>query len=256
MSDTERTDEHDSERFYEQYSEIARLAGSLAHEIKNPLSTIRLNMELLAEELAESDTQQQRRLLRKVEIVRRECTRLEELLNDFLNYARAGALDLMPTNINSPIKEALDFYRPLAAEAHINIIEYLGSDLPMVQLDRKSFHRAFLNLMLNAIQAMPDGGDLVVRTRTYANLVVIDLIDTGTGIDERVIPHIFDAFYSTKQGGSGLGLPMTRRIVEAHGGTIHIQTEPGRGTQFTLAFPSLPRLKAETNNDIIDLVPE
>jgi signal transduction histidine kinase len=199
-------------------------------------------MELLAEELTESDSQQQRRLLRKVEIVRRECTRLEELLNDFLNYARAGALELTPTNVNSPIKEALDFYRPLASESNINIIEYLGADLPLVPLDRKSFHRAFLNLVLNAIQAMPNGGDLVVRTRTYGNLVAMDLIDTGTGIEPQVIPHLFDAFYSTKPGGSGLGLPMTKRIVEAHAGKIHIQTEPNRGTQFTLTFPSLPRL--------------
>lgn len=232
----------EQDRLVEQYSEIARLAGGLAHEIKNPLSTIRLNMELLAEEIAESDSPQLHRLLRKVVTVQRECSRLEELLNDFLNFARAHSLELVPCSVNGPIKEALDFYRPLAAESHIEIIEFLGTDLPTVLLDRKSFHRAFLNLVLNAIQAMPDGGQLVVRTRIYGKYVAIDLIDTGCGIDEKSLEHLFDAFYSTKRGGSGLGLPMTRKIVEAHGGTIHVQTEQGRGTQFTLTFPSLPRL--------------
>ncbi|HBT75391.1 MAG TPA: ATPase [Planctomycetaceae bacterium] len=233
----------DNERLVEQYAEIARLAGGLAHEIKNPLSTIRLNMELLAEELAESvESPQQRRAIYKVEIVRRECLRLEELLNDFLNFARAHKLQLEPNDVNGPIREAIDFYRPLAAESKIEIIEYLSCDLPTVLLDRQSFHRAFLNLVLNAIQAMPGGGELVVRTRSLGNLVAIDLIDTGTGIDEKTLPHLFEAFHSTKRGGSGLGLPTTRKIVEAHGGNIYVQTAIDHGTQFTLTFPSLPRL--------------
>lgn len=233
----------DSAQLLEQYTEIARLAGGLAHEIKNPLSTIRLNMELLAEELSESpETPSQRRALRKVEIVRSECARLEGLLNNFLNFARAHKLQLEPSNINVPIREALDFYRPLATENGIEILEFLASDLPVVQLDRQSFHRALLNLILNAIQAMPHGGELVVRTRSLGNLVALDLIDTGTGIDEKTQPHLFEAFHSTKRGGSGLGLPMTRKVVEAHGGKIYVQTAPDHGTQFTLTFPSLPRL--------------
>ncbi len=233
----------DSAQLLEQYTEIARLAGGLAHEIKNPLSTIRLNMELLAEELSESpETPPQRRALRKVEIVRSECARLEGLLNNFLNFARAHKLQLEPSNINVPIREALDFYRPLATENGIEILEFLASDLPIVQLDRQSFHRALLNLILNAIQAMPHGGELVVRTRSLGNLVALDLIDTGTGIDEKTQPHLFEAFHSTKRGGSGLGLPMTRKVVEAHGGKIYVQTAPDHGTQFTLTFPSLPRL--------------
>ena len=104
-------------------------------------------------------------------------------------------------------------------------------------LDRESFHGALLNLVLNAQQAMPEGGQLVVRTYNTAQGVALDLIDTGCGMDAETQAHAFDAFYSTKRGGSGLGLPTTRKIIEAHGGRITVQSEPGRGTQFTIALP-------------------
>ncbi len=225
-----------------QYEEIARLAGGLAHEIKNPLSTIRLNMELLAEDMKEIDTQQARRAARKITVVQRECHRLEELLNDFLRFARAHHLNLEPSDINQVLREAIEFFRPQAAESNIEVIEYFANDLPTVLLDRRSFHRALLNLIINAQQAMPDGGQLVVRTRPSGDEVTIDLIDTGCGMDTKTLEHLYDAFYSTKRGGSGLGLAMTRKIIQAHRGRMTVQSEPNCGTQFTLALPSLPRL--------------
>ncbi|MDR1958005.1 MAG: two-component sensor histidine kinase [Planctomycetaceae bacterium] len=231
------------DQLVEQYAEIAQLAGGLAHEIKNPLSTIRLNIELMAEDLAEGDSPQDRRVLRKIDIVKRECLRLEELLNDFLNFARAHKLELEPLNVNTQLRETLDFFRPRAVETGIEVIEYYGNNLPTVMLDKRSFHRAILNLVLNAQQAMPEGGQLVVRTRTVGDRVAIDLIDTGCGIEPETIKHLFDAFYSTKRGGSGLGLPTTRKIIEGHGGLIALQSEPGFGTQFTIILPSLKRLR-------------
>lgn len=226
----------------DKYTEIARLAGGLAHEIKNPLSTIRLNVELLAEELGEIDLPQGRRALRKVEIVQRECSRLEELLNDFLNFARAHSIELHPADINQDIREIIEFFRPQAEESGIEITEYLASDLPTVMLDKRSFHRALLNLVLNAQQAMPHGGQLVLRTRSNGNEAAIDLIDTGSGMDEKTLTHLFDVFYSTKRNGSGLGLATTKKIIEAHGGQIAVQSEVNCGTQFTITLPSLPRL--------------
>ncbi|MDR2705497.1 MAG: two-component sensor histidine kinase [Planctomycetaceae bacterium] len=231
-----------NQQLQEQYAEIARLAGGLAHEIKNPLSTIRLNMELLAEDLEEVDLPQGRRALRKIEVVQRECRRLEELLNDFLNFARAHNLELQPSDVNREIREIIEFFRPKAEESKIEIIAYLASDLPTVLLDRRSFHRALLNLVLNAQQAMPDGGQLVIRTRSGGNEIAIDLIDTGFGIDEKTLNHLYDAFFSTKRGGSGLGLATTRKIIQAHGGRIAVQSELNCGTQFTISLPSLPRL--------------
>lgn len=229
----------------DQYTEIAQLAGGLAHEIKNPLSTIRLNMDLLAEDLEGAELPAQRRALRKVETVKSECSRLEELLNDFLDFARSHALQLEPRDVNKQLRDLIEFFRPQAKVTNMEITEYYADNLPMVPLDAKSFRRAVLNLILNAQQAMPDGGQLVVRTRSSGNEVAIDLIDTGEGMDDRVAQHVFDAFYSTKQGGSGLGLPTVRKIMEAHGGRIMLQSEQGRGTQFTLFLPGFARLLTE-----------
>ena len=231
-----------NQRLVEQYTEIATLAGGLAHEIKNPLSTIRLNMELLAEDFADCQTPRERRALTKIATVQRECQRLQGLLDDFLNFARLRRLNLEPTNLNQELERILDFYRPKAEESGIEIICYLDPDLPMVLLDRESFHGALLNLLLNAQQAMPDGGQLVVRTRVTPYGVGLDLIDSGVGMDEETLSKVFRAFYSTKPGGSGLGLPTTRKIVDAHRGLIKVQSEVGRGTQFTVELPVPPRL--------------
>ncbi len=232
-------------KLVDQYTEIARLAGGLAHEIKNPLSTIRLNMELLAEDFSETQSQRERRALAKVEVVQRECQRLQDLLDDFLNFAKAHRLKLRPSNLNRQVKEVLDFYGPKADEARIEVIDYPAVDLPTVLLDREAFHGALLNLLLNAEQAMPQGGQLVVRTYGTADGVALDLIDTGCGMDENTRRQIFDAFFSTKRGGSGLGLPTARKIIEAHGGRIVLQSELGHGSQFTVKLPVPARLPSD-----------
>jgi signal transduction histidine kinase len=234
-----------NQKLVDQYTEIARLAGGLAHEIKNPLSTIRLNMDLLAEEYAGSDSPRDRRALRKVAIVQRECQRLQDLLDGFLSYAKLRRLKIEPSELNGQVRRILDFFRPKAAKAGIELVDYLASDLPTVLLDREAFHAALLNLVLNAEQAMPEGGQLVVRTYGTADGVALDLIDTGCGIDEKTVPHVFDAFFSTKPGGSGLGLPTTRKIIEAHGGQISVDSEPGRGTRFTITLPVPARLPGD-----------
>jgi signal transduction histidine kinase len=240
-------------RLMDQYTEIARLAGALAHEIKNPLSTIRLNMELLAEDLEEAQTPAQRRAAKRIEVVQRECQRLQDLLDDFLQYAKVRHLELRPTDLNKEINEALDFYQPEAVEAGVEIIRYLDPELPSVLLDREAFRGAFFNLILNAKQAMPEGGQLMVRTGSTNSGVAIYLIDTGIGMDERTAAQMFDAFFSTKPGGSGLGLPTTAKIIDAHHGTITVQSEVGRGTQMTVELPVPARLVHETRT--IDLTP-
>lgn len=234
-----------NQKLVDQYTEIARLAGGLAHEIKNPLSTIRLNMELLAEEFTDPENPRDRRALAKVAVVQRECQRLQDLLEGFLNYAKVRRLKLEPTNLNEVVSDVLRFFAPKAKEGRIEVIDYLAADLPTILLDRETFRGALLNLVLNAQQAMPNGGQLVVRTSAQGDRVALDLIDTGCGMDEKTREHAFEAFYSTKPGGSGLGLPTTRKIVEAHGGEISLQSEPGCGTQFVLKFPVLPRLAAD-----------
>ncbi|MCC7474485.1 MAG: sensor histidine kinase [Pirellulales bacterium] len=233
------------QRLMDQYTEIARLAGGLAHEIKNPLSTIRLNMELLAEDLGEPETPAARRAIKRVDVVRRECARLQSLLDDFLNFAKVRRLQLEPTDLNHQIEDVLEFFAPEAAEAGIEIVRYLDPELPSVLLDREAFRQALLNLVINARQAMPEGGQLVVRTAAERGMAVVYLIDTGCGMDDRTATRMFEAFFSTKPGGSGLGLPTTQKIIEAHGGRIGVQSEAGHGTQFTIELPVPPRLPGE-----------
>lgn len=230
------------QRLADQYHEMARLAGGLAHEIKNPLSTIRLNMELLAEDLADGDSPQQRRALRKVEVVQRECLRLQGLLDDFLSFTKVRQLRLEPTDLNAVVAGVLDLFAPQAEQAGVQVFRYLDSDLPTVLLDRESFHASFLNLILNAQQAMPDGGQLTIRTQVIPAGVRLDVIDTGCGMDDRILERMWQTFYSTKSGGSGLGLPTARKIIEAHGGRLNVLSVPGRGTQFTIELPTPPRL--------------
>lgn len=233
----------------DQYTEIARLAGGLAHEIKNPLSTIRLNMQLLAEDLAPEDpdkplTASQKRATKRIDAVQRECNRLQGLLDDFLNYAKVRQLTLEPRDLNREISEALEFFSPVCQEADIEVVPYLDTDLPSVMLDREAFRGALMNLLLNAKQAMPKGGQLVVQTKGHGSMAAVYLTDTGVGMDDRTASKMFDAFFSTKPGGSGLGLPTTAKLIEAHGGTIAVESELGQGTRFTIELPLVARLGA------------
>ena len=249
-------------RLINQYNEIARLAGALAHEIKNPLSTIRLNLDLMAEDLTPPETQRERRTALKLETVRNECKRLQNLLDEFLNYARARSLQLRPGNLNSVVQSVLDFFMPAALDSGIELSAYLSNDLPSVMLDDESFYRALLNLLINAQQAICHSseknasqsevvsqdakaeniGRIMVRTRAEPESVVLEIIDDGPGMNKAVAQKCFEAFYSTKRGGAGLGLPTVKQIVEAHNGKVEVQTEEGKGTRFIITLPILARI--------------
>ncbi len=229
----------------QQYQELAEMAGSLAHEIKNPLSVIRMNMELLAEDFADPQTARDRRALQKMEMVTKQCTRLENLLNDFLRFSRVRNLDLRLGSLNDQVDRVLDLFAAQAQDSNIEVVRYLDSDLPSIRLEAQTLQAALVNLVKNSLEAMPDGGQMIARTRITRTGVALDLIDTGCGMDEATAMKMFDPFYSTKSGGSGLGLPTARKIIEAHGGIIAVHSETGRGTQFTLEFPTPKRLPGE-----------
>jgi signal transduction histidine kinase len=232
------------------YGELAALAGSLAHEIKNPLSVIRMNMDLLGEDFADPATPKERRALAKIEMVSRQCTRLENLLNDFLRFNKVNQLELTLGSLNEQIERVLDLFAAQAAETHVEVVRYLDPDLPSIQLNAETLQAALVNLVKNALEAMPDGGQLTARTRVTRQGVALDLIDTGIGMDERTAMKMFDAFYTTKSGGSGLGLPTARRIIEAHGGRIGVHSEVGIGTQFTLEFPVPARIGGDGSAEV------
>jgi signal transduction histidine kinase len=237
------------EELRRRYAELAALAGSLAHEIKNPLSVIRMNMDLLAEDFGKVETPKERRAVAKIEMVSRQCTRLENLLNDFLRFNKVSQLELTLGSLNEQTARVLDLFTAQADESNIEIVRYLDADLPSIMLNAETLQAALVNLVKNALEAMPDGGQLTARTRVTRQGVALDLIDTGLGMDERTAMKMFDPFYTTKSGGSGLGLPTARRIIEAHGGRIDVDSEVGVGTQFTLAFPTPARLAGDATGE-------
>jgi two-component system sensor histidine kinase HydH len=224
-------------RLRAQYAEIARLAGGLAHEIKNPLSTMSLNLDLLVEDFKGADTQRDKRVLHKLERVRKETGRLNDIVEDFLRFARVQDLKVTPSDLNAVVEDLHDFCEPQAMAQGIVIRTQYDPTLPPVPLDVDLFKQALWNLLRNAHHAMPEGGDLILQTHRDGDDAVLDVTDTGVGMTPDVAAKVFDAFYSTKPGGSGLGLPTTRKIVEAHGGSIALQTEPGQGTRFTVRLP-------------------
>ena len=243
MPDDESTslglaDERDQLRA--QYAEIATLAGGLAHEIRNPLSTIGLNLDLLSEELGECESPRDRRILNKLNVVKRQCQQLNQILDDFLQFARVGKINLRSVDINKTVQEFIDFYSSQAAEQGIDISPHLAANLPAVRLDIDLWRQVLMNLSRNAQQAMPSGGVLELQTFERDGKVVLEIIDNGKGMSQETQARMFEAFYSTKRDGSGLGLPTVRKIVEAHGGTIACESELGRGTRFIITLPAIP----------------
>jgi len=221
----------------DQYAALAELAGGFIHEIKNHLSTLGLNLQLLVEDFQEPENQRERRALERIQRLQGECQRLVDVANDFLRFARIQDLNKKPTSLAKIIENMIDFFSPTARSANIEIKSFVSADLPAVLLDVELFKQAILNLMLNAEQAMPDGGEITIQATNETGSISLSLIDTGKGIPQDVMSKIFQPFFSTRTGGHGLGLPTTRKIVEAHGGSIEVQSEIGRGTKFTIRLP-------------------
>lgn len=222
-----------------QYAEIAELAGGLAHEIKNPLSTIGLNLELLAEDIGEPQSPREHRMLVKVRNVQRECDHLGEILEAFLQFAKAGEPQFELCDPKEIVSDFLDFYRPTAAAAGIDVSPHLAADLPAVRGDRRLLRQVLLNLAINAQQAMPSGGQLEIQASEDDGCIVLRVIDNGCGMDETTLEKMWHAFFSRKPGGSGLGLPTVRKIVESHGGTVSCESAVGQGTRFTIRLPAV-----------------
>jgi two-component system, NtrC family, sensor histidine kinase HydH len=220
------------------YQELSALAGELAHEIRNPLSAMSLHVDLLLEDLGEVETPRDRRLQQRVEALGEGCARLERMLNDFLQFARAGTIRAIDVQLNDLVSQ---FLGELAAEAAMHQVEispHLATNLPMVQLDVPLWRRVLTNLCRNAFEAMPTGGVLEVATYTRQQDVLLDIIDNGQGMSAETQKRMFDAFFSTKPAGSGLGLPTVKKIVEAHGGKLTCQSELGQGTRFSISLPA------------------
>ncbi|MFO0805174.1 MAG: ATP-binding protein [Gemmataceae bacterium] len=222
----------------EQYTELAEMAGGFIHDIKNHLGTLSLNLQLLAEDFEQPESQRERRALDRITRLSEECGKLVELSNDFLRFARAQELHREPVRLERVVERLVDFVSPTAKQAGIEIAWFSAPGLPPVSLDRELFEQALLNLLLNAEQAMPDGGTLSLICRAEGEHVCLDVIDTGCGMTAEQLQKVFRPFHTTKKNGTGLGLPTARKVILAHGGTIDMQSEPNRGTKVTIKLPA------------------
>lgn len=217
-------------------AELGTLTGGLAHEIKNPLSTVLLNLQLLQEDL-DPDDPTQKRVAARLGTVTREASRLRDILADFLKFAGKIEIRKEAVDLNRLLEELVDFFAPQAQLSRVQMRFTPRSGPLVVRIDPRLIKQMVLNLMINALQAMQSGGELMLSAEQNGNDAVIDVIDTGTGISADAVGKIFQAYYSTKKGGTGLGLAMSQRIVEEHGGTITVTSEAGKGTDFKVRLP-------------------
>ena len=227
---------------------LARLAGGLAHEIKNPLSTMAINLTLLEEEWerphpGESElSPREQRSLKRVRTLSREVARLEGIVDDFLRFARGGAVNRAPQDLVELVHRTLEFLEPEHSDADIRVHVDLPSKLPLVMCDRGAIEQALMNLLVNARHVMEGGGELIVRLARIGSDAELTITDTGVGMSPEDLEHCFELYWSTKRKGTGLGLPTVARIVEEHEGTIEVVSEAGRGTSFRIMLPLVVEL--------------
>jgi len=222
--------------------DLGRLLGVIAHEIKNPLSTIKVNLRLIDEELqnghvAEDMEQRLARARKKLDVVEKEAGRLEQILDGFLRYADRTQPRLSPADLNSLVSDMCDFYLPQATSHSITMRQCFHPKPLICQLDAGMLKQAILNLFINAQQAIGAAGELMVRTVREGQSAQIQISDTGKGIPAERLTHIFEPYQSTRPNGAGLGLATVKKIIDAHNGTISVVSEPGKGTAFIISLP-------------------
>lgn len=215
---------------------LSRIMGQIAHEIKNPLSTIKVNLQLISEDLDPED-QKDLRLSRKVEILKSETDRVTQVLEDYLQFLRNPELHLAKADLNDLLSQMVEFYQPQALLKDITIRYAPCSHSPQCMVDIDKFKQVIMNLFVNSLQAMPDGGEIIIGLSADNRSSILRFSDTGTGITSDKLENIFDVYYTSKPGGSGLGLPIAKKIIEAHKGTISVSSESGTGTSFLVKIP-------------------
>ncbi len=212
-------------------STLGELSAGMAHEIRNPLGSIRGTAEILKDGVDPADPR-----FEFAEILVREADRLNHVLENFLRFARQAPLEQGRCDLNGVVREVLDLTRRQAERSEVAVITRIA-ELPQLAGDGGQLRQALLNLVLNALQAMPDGGQLTVTTRCRESRAEVTIADTGPGIALAEQERIFRTFVTTRPDGTGLGLPISQRIVTSHGGQISVNSSPGNGAAFTVTLP-------------------
>jgi PAS domain S-box-containing protein len=220
----------------ERLTAVGRICATVAHELMNPLTSVLLNIELLEETLTAPAVQTQE-ARERLEVIRTELERLADMVREYSQFARLPKTKLERGDVNTILVKLLEFLALELYEKRISVRKVFQADLPEVLVDVSQLRQVFLNLFRNALEAMPQGGQLVVTTRRGEGKVEIEVRDTGIGIDKANLDKIFEPFFTTKAKGNGLGLPLVRQILKEHRGEIECISEKGAGTTFIVRLP-------------------
>jgi two-component system, NtrC family, sensor kinase len=240
----------DTLRRADRLSSLGLLTAGLAHEIRNPLVAIRTFTQLLPERYDDAEFREGFQGL-----ALKEVDRICGLINDLLSFARPSKPNVVPENINDVVDNIARILETQAKEKNVVIARDFGDNLPKVWIDKEQMKQVFMNLILNAIQAMQDGGSIGISTRAVSRsgtepsgeFVQIEVRDTGVGIPEENVQHIFDPFFTSKDEGSGLGLAVSHQIVQEHGGFVTVESTLGKGTAFFVHVPVSKPLRPAAN---------
>ena len=217
----------------ERLASLGEMVAGISHEIRNPLGIISSTGELLKQKIARTDTE-----VKLTDVIVEEADRLNGIVTDFLNFARPQAPNLMPCKVDEVIKKNLTFLAPEINKNSYEVHTRFASDIPEMQADPGLLYQAFLNILMNAMQAMPEGGAIYIELSAHGNTLTILFCDEGPGISDEILNKIWEPFFTTKDKGSGLGLPIVRKIIEGHGGDIVIENAPEKGAQVTVTLPA------------------
>ena len=232
----------------EKLAYMGRIAAGVAHEVRNPLNSISINLQLLRRELLKSGGENSG-FIGRLKVIGEEITRLDGIVNEFLQFGRPKKVRLRKGDINRVIEEVVSLIKQQACLAGVEVRERLEPGLPPVLLDEAQIKQVFLNLGINAIQAMPHGGKLFFQSKILKRDgilpgICVNISDTGAGMSAEEQKHIFEPFYSSKEGGMGLGLAIVQHIVQEHRGNIDLRSRPGKGTTFSVILPQASAAQA------------
>lgn len=220
---------HRSERL----AALGRLVTGVAHELRNPIGVIKATVQVMEKEfeiipgISDYST-----------VIKEQVDRQNRVIQELLDFGRPSTPIIQNISVNMLIQAVLTFTEPLLRQHKIKLVKELNKGLPQVEVDGERIKQVFVNLILNAVQAMPDGGRLTLATSTDGQKVMVQFLDTGEGIAEEDLPSIFDPFYTTKDTGTGLGLSISYQIIKVHGGTIDVASSKSQGTSFTVSLPA------------------